>query len=176
MNDLYYTFQTTGSVNKSDSFQLFLDSKGNIVNNNNLEYGVYNKIISINIQKLLFIKVKKVGLGDVIDFITKITGLKKLIVFLTKGNCGCEARRVKFNKIQIIYWAAIKTRSLYDVDYSIVQKNKNLFFKKLKEKTELLNFTKKDTTTTNVKTYSNVQPISHEKIKKSCGCGKTKKG
>lgn len=37
-------------------------------------------------------------IGDIIDFITRMTGIKKLIVKLTNGNCGCEARRKKFNK------------------------------------------------------------------------------
>lgn len=174
MNDLYYTFQSTGSVNKIDAFQLFLDSKGNIITNNNLEYGVYNKIISININKLFFIKIKKIGCGDIIDFITRKTGLKSLIVYLTKGNCGCEERRIKFNKFLIPYWFEFKTRHLYDIDHKVLQKNKNIFFKKLENKKEINTLKEPNIFSQNTTLNHNQKAITHQEIKKSCGCGKKK--
>lgn len=168
MNGLYYIFQTTGSNDPSNNFKLFLDSKGNIINNSNLEYGVYNKIVSLNYHKLFFVKIKKIGFGDIIDFITSYSGLKSLIVYITKGNCGCEARRIKFNKIKIPYWFTIKSRELYDIDYKILSKNKNILFSKLEEKKE-----NNQEITINVENKNN-KPITTDKIKKSCGCGKKK--
>ena len=60
------------------------------------------KVINLNFkfQKVFKIKLNFVSLhiGDIIDYITKKTGIKKLIIKLTNGNCGCEARRIKFNK------------------------------------------------------------------------------
>jgi hypothetical protein len=171
MSNLYYTFKTTGSTNSLDRFQLFLDANGNIVTGNNVEYGVYNKIISLRIEKLLYIKIKKIGFGDIIDFFTKKTGLKSLIVFLTDGNCGCEERRVKFNKFKIPYWVSIKTRPLYDTDHYVLKRNKNLLFKQLKEKitTPVLANNAVEQQTKQVG-----KPVTKEEIKRSCGCGKTK--
>lgn len=170
MNNLYYTFQSTGSTNPNDNFKLFLDSKGNIIANNNLEYGVYNKIISINIQKFLFVKVKKIGFGDIIDFITRKTGLKIFIAYITNGNCGCEERRIKFNKFRIPYMLSIHTRQLYDVDYQMIEKNKNLLFKNLETK----EIKEKIISTTPKKSHKTIQskPLTQDQIKKSCGCGR----
>lgn len=58
----------------------------------------YYKVI--NFKKTLKIQLIWVSLhiGDIIDFITKNTGIKSLIVKWTRGKCGCEARRQKFNK------------------------------------------------------------------------------
>jgi len=168
MHDLYYTFKSTGSTNIKDNFQLFLDSKGNIISNNDLEYGIYNKIISINIQKFLFVKVKKLGFGDIIDFITKKTGLKWLIIYLTNGNCGCEARRIKFNKFKIPYFITINIRQLYDSDYKVIKRNDNLILKKLELKEQKENSFVPPIN----KKINESKPLTPEKIKKSCGCGK----
>jgi len=172
MNTLYYTFKTTGSNDPHDTFKLFLDNNGNIINNNDIEYGVYNKIISIDIKKLLFVKVKKIGLGDIIDFFTTITGVKKLIIYLTKGNCGCEARRIKFNSIQIPYLLVFKLRELYEMDPIVLKNNKNLFTKKLTKRTKL----KDEIHTNNVisKKENLGKPLTTQEIKKSCGCNKKK--
>jgi hypothetical protein len=63
---------------------------------------LYYKVINLNFkfEKVFKIKLNFVSLhiGDIIDYITKKTGIKKLVIKLTNGNCGCEARRVKFNK------------------------------------------------------------------------------
>lgn len=168
MRDLYYTFKSTGSTNVKDNFQLFLDTKGNILSNNDLEYGIYNKIISINIQKFLFVKIKKVGFGDIIDFITKKTGLKWLIMYLTKGNCGCEARRIKFNKVKIPYWITIKLRQLYDSDYRVLNHNDNIILKKLQVKEEK----EKTFIPPPNKKINETKPLTQDQIKKSCGCGR----
>lgn len=166
MNGLYYVFQTTGSNDPSNNFKLFLDSNGNIINNSNLEYGVYNKIVSLNYHRLFFIKIKKIGFGDIIDFITQYSGLKALIVYITNGNCGCEARRIKFNKFKIPYWFTIKSRELYDIDHKILSKNKNILFSKIEQK-------KENAEEIIVKNTKN-KPLTKDTIKKSCGCGKKK--
>lgn len=76
-----------------------LDKYNNIKEEQN---NIYYKIINLNFEfkKVFKIKLNFVSLhiGDIIDYITKKTGIKKLIIKLTNGNCGCEARRIKFNK------------------------------------------------------------------------------
>jgi hypothetical protein len=85
----------TGAQNVIDSVKYFNNKK------EENEY-IYYKVINLNFkfQKVFKIKLNFVSLhiGDIIDYITKKTGIKKLIIKLTNGNCGCEARRVKFNK------------------------------------------------------------------------------
>ena len=38
------------------------------------------------------------GLGDTIEVITKVTGIKKVVDAVTGGGCGCKARKEKLNK------------------------------------------------------------------------------
>lgn len=40
-------------------------------------------------------------LGDDIEKITKATGIKKLVDKVTKGGCGCVARKEKMNSLKI---------------------------------------------------------------------------
>lgn len=69
---------------------------------NNRKTFWYYKILAWNFsfEKVLKIQYIKYSLriGDIIDWTTKKTGIKSLIVKLTNGNCGCEERRIKFNK------------------------------------------------------------------------------
>lgn len=48
---------------------------------------------------------KQIGLGDVVYFITKNTGIHWLVKRITKWfgyeNCGCDDRRDKLNQIKI---------------------------------------------------------------------------
>ncbi len=48
---------------------------------------------------------KQIGLGDLIYYITKNTGIhwmtKKISKLLGFENCGCDERRKKFNQIKI---------------------------------------------------------------------------
>jgi hypothetical protein len=39
------------------------------------------------------------GLGDSIDKITTVTGIKAVVKKATKGGCGCEKRRKKLNDL-----------------------------------------------------------------------------
>lgn len=42
---------------------------------------------------------KPQGLGDTIEKITEITGIKKAVKFLAGEDCNCDARREKLNKV-----------------------------------------------------------------------------
>ena len=76
----------------------------------------YIKYINFTFTFKRAIKVYKhtIGSGDIIDYFTSITGIKKFIIYITKGNCGCEARRKKFNKILTIpYYTLTITKFSY---------------------------------------------------------------
>lgn len=42
---------------------------------------------------------KPEGLGDVVESITKATGIKKIVDFIAGEDCGCEERKEKLNKM-----------------------------------------------------------------------------
>ena len=44
-------------------------------------------------------KKKSEGLGDTIDKITTITGIKSLVKFIAGEDCGCDERREKLNDL-----------------------------------------------------------------------------
>lgn len=39
------------------------------------------------------------GLGDTIETITKATGIKAVVEGITGGDCGCDKRKEKLNKL-----------------------------------------------------------------------------
>lgn len=44
------------------------------------------------------------GLGDLVEFLTKMLGIKLFVKFLTKKfglNCGCDERKEKLNSIKL---------------------------------------------------------------------------
>jgi hypothetical protein len=43
-----------------------------------------------------------IGLGDVVDFVTTVTGIKKIVNAISGGGCGCEARKDKLNDIRLL--------------------------------------------------------------------------
>jgi hypothetical protein len=109
------------NINNSNSE--FLDAEEyNKYKNEEKNYIFYKKI-NFEFKKSFKVKLTTVSLhlGDVIDFITRHTGIKKLIMWATNGNCGCEARRVKFNewfKIPLIFF---KLDSFNYADYIVQQ-------------------------------------------------------
>jgi len=111
---------------KPDSFFINQAYATNLVKKDNEKY-IYYKIINFEFKKTMKIKFTYVSLriGDIIDFITRKTGIKKLIVYLTNGNCGCEARRVKFNKWFKIPFLLIKFENYTQEDVDIIVNNKN---------------------------------------------------
>ena len=104
-----------------------------------------NPITNIIYKKTIIFLIKIIGLGDIIDFITHYTGIKYIIIKITKGKCGCEARRKKLNKYISIPYITIGLQP-------IVQIPKNDIFE-LKE--------------------AGNESVS--RIKKPCGCGANKK-
>lgn len=139
-----------------------------IKNFNKTNNFVYKKTISIQFYKTFGIIKKQIGFGDIIEFITKYTGIKYLIIKITKGNCGCERRRKKFNNIlQIPYYVLYFEDSF--VDDLNLNKFKNIFKNIFKKKNIV---TSKDAVW--------VENLKKEKIKKAegpkkpCGCGATK--
>ena len=44
------------------------------------------------------IKKKSEGLGDTIEKVTKATGIKKLVEFISGEDCACDKRKEKLNK------------------------------------------------------------------------------
>jgi hypothetical protein len=186
LNHSHFTFNTSGEMESNfKPFQLFIDNNGNIVDRSFIEYGVYNKIINFQFKKLLMIKKNKIGLGDVIDWITTITKIKDFIIYITKGNCGCEERRIKFNKWFNFYWFSFKFRDIYANDYYIVPKQKIMLkkavFSNRKKKDssaamEMLNFATPSIITPPIKSIDEITKAKQNylKVKKPCGCGAKK--
>ena len=93
---------------------------------------IFYKTYNFEFKKALTLHFKTVSLhiGDIIDFITRHTGIKKLIIWLTKGNCGCEARRVKFNEWFKIKVPILKFRKLSYSDIIDIKRNENIKIQK----------------------------------------------
>lgn len=177
--DAYFSFNTTGSVSTKDSYSAFLDDSGNIIDYSEKEYGVYNKPINLTIHKLLYVKKHQIGLGDIIDYITEKTKIKDLIIYITKGKCGCEARRVLFNKWIKINWYSLKFRDLYVEDYDVlntikIAKNNKIKLKKLKKDKNDESVKNMETPKEPNKVNTKQKPVEVEKIK-GCGCKNKKR-
>lgn len=60
-----------------------------------------------------------VGLGDVVEKITEVTGIKKVVKAVT-DDCGCDERKEKFNKIPL--WSKRKVKCIEQDDYVWLKK------------------------------------------------------
>lgn len=130
-----FTFNSSGSFDFNENFKIYYDSHGNIRGDSQRLFGNYNFPINISIKKLLMINVSKIGLGDIIDFFTKKLYIKNFIMFLTKGNCGCEERRIFFNKwIKIPYKISFSSRKLFEDDSDLLYEFKKMKKNKVKIK------------------------------------------
>jgi hypothetical protein len=148
---------------------------------------IYYKVLDINFQfqKVFKIKLDFVSLhiGDIIDFITKKTGIKKLIIKLTNGNCGCEARRIKFNKwfkIPVIFFKFDKLSYKNEIDLSKIKEFKNQKIDEEKTKSseeEIIENVKLNMINQRFETYNQysgaptMNPNTSPDNKKSGGCG-----
>lgn len=121
-----FTFNSTGSFDGHGSFKIRTDSSGAIFAKKQKEYGILNFPIDIEIKKFIFVNIKKIGFGDVVDYFTTLFYIKKFLIYITKGNCGCETRRQLFNKWIQIPYPIIKIRTLYFDDKNIVKELKNI--------------------------------------------------
>jgi len=89
----------------------------------------YKDWIEAKQQKELEAKHKEnstTGLGDVVEKVTKATGIKKVVEMFTKDgqDCGCEDRKKKLNKITIIRHKDTQCLTVKEFDYlSRVLKN-----------------------------------------------------
>ena len=149
---------------------------------------LYYKVINLNFkfQKVFKIKLNFVSLhiGDIIDYITKKTGIKKLIIKLTNGNCGCEARRIKFNKwfqIPILSFKFDKLNFKNKMDIVIDEESKEDVIKQTKIKNEelieqvKLNMINKHYgIENNLYVHNNSNDTSTNKKPGGCGCGAKK--
>lgn len=92
-----FTFNTSVGYGSNEATQSVTDTQLNklLKQDKNL---IYKKNITFSFNKSISLKKNKLGFGDIIDFVTKITGIKWLIIKITKGNCGCEKRRQLLNK------------------------------------------------------------------------------
>ena len=61
------------------------------------------------------------GLGDVIENITKATGIKKLVKWMFGDDCGCDARKEKLNKL---FPRKKNTQCLNEQEYSYLEEIK----------------------------------------------------
>ncbi len=100
------------NTNPGLDVELYTETKNNTLPSE------YSKYINFNFTFKKVIKIYKhaIGSGDIIDYFTSITGIKKFIIYITKGNCGCEARRKKFNKILTIPYYTISITNFSYVD------------------------------------------------------------
>jgi len=53
------------------------------------------------------------GLGDVVEAITEVTGIKKAVKFLAGEDCGCDERKEKLNKMRFRKQPLCLTESEY---------------------------------------------------------------
>jgi hypothetical protein len=153
-----FTFNTASTGNGGEGTYTIINEDFNkIKSSQNLKSlnFVYKKSINISFHKTFGIIKQYIGLGDVIEFITKYTGIKYIIVKITKGNCGCEKRRIKFNSLIAIPYFLLYIKNTNINDYY----NKKIF------------------TSKNLKS-SEMKPLSDEQLSKlgqtintGCGCG-----
>ena len=69
---------------------------------------------------------KSKGLGDDIEKITEVTGIKKLVKFIAGEDCGCDARKEKLNSMFRHNKLECLTEDEYDYLTEFFAKNKNV--------------------------------------------------
>jgi len=71
---------------------------------------------------------KAEGLGDTIEQITEVTGIKKLVKFIAGDDCGCQARKEKLNAL----FPYNKPECLTEDEYNYLNESKVLFKQSIK--------------------------------------------
>ena len=66
---------------------------------------------------------KAEGLGDTIEQITEVTGIKKLVKFIAGDDCGCDARKAKLNAM----FPYNKPECLTEVEYNYLNETQVLY-------------------------------------------------
>lgn len=150
-----FTFGNSVSIGKDGSAHSISQKQINRINNENKKLKpFFKKNIVIKFNKSIQLYKKSIGLGDIVDFITKITGIKKLIIKLTKGNCGCEKRRKLFNSWLTIPYIVVSFGDVYKEDFYFFNEHNMPLNNKFKI----------------------TPPDQSKPIKKSCGCANKNKG
>lgn len=147
-----FTFNTSVGYGQNDSTQTVTDKQIERMMNKD-KNNLFKKDISFKIHKQLIVKKSKIGFGDIVDFITKITGIKWFIIKITKGNCGCEKRKLLFNKWLTIPYFYVKIVDPVYEEFNIIDTAIEIN-KKYKNR------------------VTNPNPINLPK--KGCGCGRKK--
>ena len=96
---------------KKDKYYKDLEEKGyyDNIDKRSKDYREYKE------WKAKFQDKQEVGLGDVVENITKATGIKKVVEAIT-DDCGCEERKEKFNKYNI--WGRKRLNCISEEDYN----------------------------------------------------------
>ena len=103
-----------------------LEKKGyyNTVDKRSKDYREYKEYLaskeSYETIKDNISKENKVGLGDVVEAITKVTSIKKVVEAVT-DDCGCNERKERFNKITL--WNRKKVNCISEDDYLWYKQN-----------------------------------------------------
>lgn len=66
---------------------------------------------------------KAQGLGDTIEQITEVTGIKKLVKFIAGDDCGCDERKAKLNAL----FPYNKPECLTEVEYNYLNETQVLY-------------------------------------------------
>ena len=96
---------------KKDKYYKDLEKKGyyDSIDKRSKDYRDYKE------WKAKFQEKEEVGLGDVVEKITKATGIKKVVEAIT-DDCGCEERKEKLNKFSV--WGRRKLNCISEEDYN----------------------------------------------------------
>ena len=101
-------------MSKKDKYYKDLEEKGyyDSIDKRSKDYREYKE------WKAKFKEDNEVGLGDVVESITKATGIKKVVDKVSEVldvDCGCEERKEKFNKFKL--WNRKKLSCISEDDY-----------------------------------------------------------
>ena len=100
---------------KKDKYYKDLEKKGyyDSIDKRSKDYREYKE------WKAKFQEKEEVGLGDVVEKITKATGIKKVVEAVTEvldADCGCEERKEKLNKYTA--WGRRRLNCISEEDYN----------------------------------------------------------
>ena len=111
-----------------------------------------------------FEKENSVGLGDVVEKVTKATGIKKLVKFVAGEDCGCDKRQKQLNKIKVRF----PVTKCFNEDYYNKWSN---FVKKSKRGNEWINITHQDQIEVMIPIYAHLFNRSIPKPVSCCADG-----
>ena len=101
---------------KDDKYFIDLEKEGyyETIDKRSKDYREYKEWKAYKVLKTNVEEDTTVGLGDVVEKITKVTGIKKVVESIT-DDCGCDERKEKFNKISL--WKRKNVNCIEQDDY-----------------------------------------------------------